>query len=169
MTAAAKRRNRARSKRIERLAPPPVALDLGTEPTRARLRVDPVGEMASIWRRQGRRNAGELEDAAREIRRIYTLLVSGLMCRAGDLTGVRGHSQPFPAWLAQARHDRYAPWATEMKDDLPVIVDWLVEEIPLRQIDRNRKQRNGRAAEVVDQALTRYAEIAGWLGRVIDR
>ena len=169
--AAARKKRAARSTatRATALAPPPVSNDLGTEATRRRLRADPVDEMAAIWRRQGRRTAGEMEDSAREIRRIYTLLVSGLMCRAGDLTGVRGHGRPFPEWLAQARRDRYGPWAAEMKDRLPVVIDWLVEEIPLRQIDRERRQRNGRAAEIVDQALTRYAEIAGWLGKVVRR
>jgi len=149
-------------------APKADAVDSGTEQTRKRLRPDPVDEMAAVWRRQGRRDAGELEDAAREIRRIYTALVAGLMPRAVDMNGVRGAASPMPEWIAIATRDRYAPWRRQMgASRLSLVIDWLVDEVPLRQIDRDRRQRNGWAADVVLEALTRYAEIAGWLGRVV--
>lgn len=145
------------------------AFDPGTEQTRARLRRDPVDEMAAHWRNREMREAGELENAAREIRRIYTATVAGLMPKAVDMHGVRGRGESMPEWLAQAKRDRYDPWAKEMGDGLvlPLVLDWLIEEVPLVKIDGIRKQRKGRAAEVVVHSLTRYAQIAGWLGVVL--
>lgn len=145
--------------------------DMGTEQTRAKLRPDPVDELAAYWRRREYREAGELEDAAREIRRIYNMTVEGMMPRAVDMHAVRGAPKPMPEWLAQAKRDRYNPWAKEMGADgrLSLVVDWLIQEVPLAQIDKDRKQRNGRASEIVVQALTRYAEIAGWIGMIVRR
>lgn len=157
----------ARAKKAKQV--PRETVDLGTEQTRQRLRRDPVSEMAARWRDREVREAGELESAAREIRRIYTATVAGLMPKAVDMNGVRSSGEPMPAWLAQAKRDRYDPWAKEMSvsHDLPLVMDWLIEEFPLTVIDANRRQRKGRAAETVTNALTRYAQIAGWLGIVL--
>lgn len=140
-------------------------IDHGTEETRAKLRQDPVSEMAEIWRRRSFRDAAELEDAAREIRRIYNATVSGLMCRAVDWKGVRGAATPAPEWLVIAKRDRYDKVANEQgpTGNWAVLIDWLIDEIPLRQIDRERNRRNGWSSDVVVHCLTRYAQIAGWI------
>lgn len=145
------------------------AYDHGTEQTRQRLRRDPVDELAAQWRNREVREAGELESAAREIRSIYTATVIGMMPKAVDMNGVRGKGEPMPEWLAQAKSDRYNPWAKEMGEQgsLFLVIDWLIEEVPLSAIDATRRQRNGLASEVVVHSLTRYAQIAGWLGVVL--
>lgn len=157
-------RSKAKAKQVLR-----ETADLGTEQTRQRLRRDPVSEMASKWRDREVREAGELESAAREIRRIYTATVAGLMPKAVDMNGVRSAGEPMPAWLAQAKRDRYDPWAKEMGDALilSLVFDWLIDEIPMIAIDAQRRQRKGSAAKAVRHALTRYAEIAGWIGVVL--
>lgn len=148
--------------------PPPTPVDYGTSATRRRLRGDPVDEYAEARRRAGDRLAGEKESAAREIRRVYGMVTAGLWARAVDMHGVRGRSEPAAEWLASIHRDRYKPWADEMgRERLPVVVDWLVEEKPMASIDRERRQRNGTAAAVIDDALLRYAEISGTVGRVV--
>lgn len=157
-------RSKAKAKQVPR-----ETVDLGTEQTRQRLRRDPVAEMAARWRDREVREAGEMETAAREIRRIYTATVAGLMPKAVDMNGVRGVGDPMPVWLAQAKRDRYDPWAKEMSavQDLPLVMDWLIDEVPLTVIDASRRQRKGSASTTVTHALTRYAQIAGWIGVVI--
>lgn len=147
---------------------PALPVDHGTSATRKRLRGDPVDEYAAGRRRAGDRLAGEKESAAREIRDVYTMITAGLWARAVDMHGVRGRSEPAAEWLASAHRDRYKPWADEMgRERLPVVIDWLIEEKPMLAIDRERRQRSGTTAGVIDAALLRYAEISGRVGKVV--
>lgn len=147
---------------------PAIPADYGTEATRKRLRGDPVDEYAAGRRQAGDRLAGEKESAAREIRDVYSMITAGLWSKAVDMNGVRGRSEPAAEWLASAHRDRYKPWADEMgRERLPLVIDWLIEEKPMLAIDRDRRQRNGTAAGIVDAALHRYAELSGRIGRVV--
>jgi hypothetical protein len=147
---------------------PVLTVDHGTSATRKRLRGDPVDEYAAARRHIGDRLAGEKETAAREIRCIYGMITAGLWAKAVDMDGVRGRSEPAAEWLATAHRDRYKPWADEMgRKRLPLVIDWLVEEKPMMSIDRERRQRNGTAAGIIDGALLRYAELWGSVGRVV--
>ena len=140
---------------------------MGTTATRERVRCDPVDEYAAAQRNKGDRLAGEKESAAREIRRIFGMITAGLWSKAVDMNGIRGASEGAPEWLATAHLDRYKPWADEMGriGALSFVIEWLIDERPFAQIDRDHRQRHGRASEVVDGAFLRYAEMAGWVGR----
>lgn len=164
----AKKSKKAQAKKQQQAVLPAISVDHGTSATRKRLRGDPVDEYAEGRRMAGDRLAGEKETAAREIRRIYSMITVGLWAKAVDMDGVRGRSEPAAEWLATAHRDRYKPWADEMgRERLPLVIDWLVEEKPMMAIDRERRQRNGTAAGIIDGALHRYAELCGSIGRVV--
>ncbi len=149
--------------------PPLIPADYGTKATQAYLRRDPVDDYAAGLRKRGDRLVGEKESAAREIRRVYMMVTGKLWARAVDvMRGDRGSAEPAAEWLAIAHRDRYKPWADEMGRSglLALVMDWLIDEHTMSQIDRDRRQRKGRAFDVIDSALLRYAENAGWAGRV---
>lgn len=157
----------AKSKKAKRAAVDIV--DGGTEQTRQRLRGDPVDEMAAVWRRTRHPAAQEMENAAREIRRVYQANTRAVMAKIGNLTGIRGSAAnaQSPDRLAIAYSDRYKPWADEMGriGVLAVVIDWLHEEKPFQDIDRERRQRKGTAAKTIERALWQYCLMAGWVGR----
>lgn len=136
--------------------------DLGTPQTRAKLRPDPVQELYNIWLKKGYRDASALQESAIEIRQIFMLVSGGLFARATDWSGVRTGGAPLPEWLAAKRREVYLPWTREMDDRMiSVLMAWLIDEKPLGQIDRDLKQKNGRASTQVVTALTRYAFMSG--------
>ena len=137
------------------------AIDMGTEQTRKRLKVDPVVSMAQGWRVRGFRDGPQLESAAREIRRIYIMVAGGMMPKAVDLSSVKGASVPISEWLAQRRRDIYIPFCQEIGADFGIIVSWLIDEVPLSEIDRAKRKRNGYASELIVRHLTRYCVLSG--------
>jgi hypothetical protein len=124
--------------------------------------------MAAVWRRTRHPAAQEMENAAREIRRVYQDNTRAVMAKIGNLIGVRGSAANSlsPDRLAIAYRDRYKPWADEMGriGVLPVVIDWLHEEKSFQDIDRERHQRHGTASKTIEHALWQYCLMAGWVG-----
>jgi len=137
--------------------------DLGTAETRARVRPDPVQELYNIWLRKGYRDASALQESAIEIRQIFMIVSGGLFARATDWSGsIRGSGSPLPEWLLIKRRDVYLPWTRDINDrSMSVLMAWLIDERPLNQIDRDLRQKNGKASTQVVTALTRYAAMSG--------
>ena len=141
---------------------PKVEKDEGTEQTRARVRLDPVVRMATIWARNHPEIVA-LENAARELRRLFVMETAFLGARAVDLSAVRAAGAvPLPEWLSQRRRDYYIPWADKVgPETFNVIVNYFVDEISLDDIDRNRRKRKGTAKGVILDGLQLYAEYIG--------
>jgi len=141
-------------------------IDLGTVATRERLRQDPVKEMAAIWRKQNYREADALEASAQEIRRIYKYIVSPVSVTAQDYSAIKVPSTyDLAEWLTARKRDCYNPWAKECGVDFSTVIAWLIDEQPLASIDRFKRQRKGKASEVIVKCLIKYAEYSGRLER----
>jgi hypothetical protein len=89
------------------------------------------------------------------------MVAGGMMSKASDLTRVRGASIPISEWLAQRRRDIYIPFSNEIGADFGLIVSWLIEEVPLSELDRAKRKRNGYASELIVRHLTRYCVLSG--------
>ena len=133
----------------------------------------------------GRGSVGpEQERAAYEIVEVMELLQDGMRAQSRDPNGGYGaksvrqyrsafermHDRLFEQWK-----DRFLPWAEEM-EALPVqqsnivrgsrfdvLVSVLVEGYTLRELEFLMALKNGSLTPLFVGALTRYAQIAGWL------
>ena len=141
---------------------PKVEKDEGTEQTRARVQLDPVVRMATLWARD-HPDIVALENAARELRRLFVMETAFLGARAVDLSAVRAAAAtPLPEWLSQRRRDYYIPWVNKVgPETFNVIVNYFVDEISLDDIDRNRRKRKGTAKGVILDGLLLYAQYIG--------
>ena len=141
-----------------------------------RLSVDPVQRLIDGATRSASEHSLTLgeEQAAREIPRVYSLVIAGIFTKAQNLEGGSGGAggagmdrmdKWHPADVA-AYLERYKPWANDLtnwdRDALSVVVDFLVDERPLAQIDRDHRWRNGTARRLIRESLRRYATAAGW-------
>lgn len=136
-----------------------------------RVSVDPVARLIQAARTAGNPLTVGEEQAAREIPRIYALVVQGLALRAQNLESSRGGSgdtgldridqwHPDHVW---AYLNRFRPWANTVDPVAKsVTIDYLANELPLLEIDRAHKWRNGSAAQIIRSAITAYASTAGW-------
>jgi hypothetical protein len=136
-----------------------------------RISVDPVNRLIQSARTAGKPLTVGEEQAAREIPRIYALVVQGLAVRAQNLESARGGSgetgldridkwHPDHVW---AYLNQYRPWANTVEPVAKsVTIDYLAQEIPLLEIDRAHKWRNGTAAQIIRATIASYASIAGW-------
>jgi hypothetical protein len=162
---AAERRERRRALRDEaertrvpeRLKP--------TRATAARLQPDPIETLhqrGSLSDRQ--------RDAALEIRVAFAEVVGGAMMRSPRYDGTRGSRSLGGIELATAaaigRRKRYRRWAeafgARVPDALAITIDVVVDGRSLRQVDGERRWRNGRASDLLIEALQSYAQLAGW-------
>jgi hypothetical protein len=158
-----RRRRRAAADEAERTRVPDRLKP--TRATAARLQPDPIEtlhERGSITDPQ--------RDAALEIRQAFVEAVAGAMTTAMRWDGTRG-SRTFvgveEVTLVQiARRKRYLRWAQDLgarvPDALAVTIDVVVEGRSLRQCDAERRWRNGRASDLLCEALREYARLAGW-------
>ena len=127
-----------------------------------------------VWLQSGRLVA-EQHRAAEEILRVWQQISVGLSARVANLLRNPGapHGGPdWPAALAIAYRERYAPWRAEaermlVRPGLPVC--WLVfaaviDNLGSDQLGRHyHLRRDGTAERYVQASLWRYAELAGWL------
>jgi hypothetical protein len=165
---AAERRERRRALRDEaertrvpeRLKP--------TRATAARLQPDPIETLhqrGSLSDRQ--------RDAALEIRVAFAEVVGAAMLRSPRYDGTRGSGffgtgggVELSTVAAIGRRKRYRRWAevlgARLPDALAITIDVVVDGRSLRQVDGERRWRNGRASDLLIEALQSYAQLAGW-------
>jgi len=136
-----------------------------TRATASRLQPDPIEtlhERGSITERQ--------RDAALEIRVEFTEIASGAMMRSPRYDGTRG-ARTFGGVetvtaASIARRKRYRRWtgalAARLPDAVAIAIDVVVDGRSLRQVDAERRWRNGRAGDLLIEALQAYAQLAGW-------
>jgi hypothetical protein len=139
-----------------------------TRATAARLQPDPIETLhqrGSLSDRQ--------RDAALEIRIAFAEVAAGAMMRSPRYDGTRGAgfvgtSNGVELAMAGAigRRKRYRRWAealgARLPDALAVTIDVVVDGRSLRQVDGERHWRNGRASDLLIEALQAYAQLAGW-------
>lgn len=130
---------------------------------------------------KGRLRREHLE-AAEEIRRIWQAFSRSLGPTAVNIdalaTGrqVAQGRQPLEWLSATEEHiwrKRYRPWAREMSNGscggtirvtlFQIVLEIVVDNRSLRRVEGAYRMRHGDAAKYLEGALTRYAEIAGWL------
>jgi hypothetical protein len=139
-----------------------------TRATAARLQPDPIETLHERGRVSDRQR-----DAALEIRVAFGEVVAGVMMRSPRYDGTRGSSfvgvgsgVELATAGAIGRRKRYRRWAealgTRMPDALAITIDVVVDGRSLRQVDGERRWRNGRANDLLIEALQAYAQLAGW-------
>lgn len=123
------------------------------------------------WRERGNLHPAQ-EAAALEIEHCHRALTAGLWTKTScyDERVSKSLERDWPARIAIALRDRYGPWRDEMaalaKKGEPVqtiLFAALIDGYSLRQLDRERKWRKGKAALLIKRSLWRYAVIAGWV------
>lgn len=148
-----------------------------TPQTAAKLRRDLVLHLYE----KGRLRTEHVE-AAEDIRRIWQAFSRSLGPTAvNSSTLATGRQAPQARqpieWLTAAEEQiwrtRYRPWAREMGASpcggiirvtlFQVILEIVVDNRGLRQTEGLYRMRHGDAADHLQAALTRYAEIAGWI------
>ncbi len=135
--------------------------DLGTAKTRKRLRESTLARLI----RQGRIDP-EMEHAATEIIRIYGALTRRLWARTSSMEKIDRASSPHwcPEWLLEAYLERYIPFTEALSATrspaLAVLYDVLIDDLPLKDIDRNRRVRDGYARQMTISGLKLYADLA---------
>ncbi len=139
-----------------------------TRQTEQRLQPDPV----SVLFERGSITAPQ-RDAAFEIRQAYYEAASVVMARSARWDGERISSRTFTdeATTGQiARRQRYRRWADSprmrMNSAYLVAIDIVVDGRGVREIERESRWRNGRATTLLVDALSHYAQLAGWETRV---
>lgn len=124
----------------------------------------------------------EQVEAAEEIRRIWQAFSRSLGPTAVNsealATGRQAAQGRQPIeWLTAAEETiwrtRYRPWAREMGASpcggtirvtrFQLVLETVVDNRSLRQVEGFYRMRHGMAVEHLRTALTRYAEIAGWI------
>lgn len=112
--------------------------------------------------------------AAVEISRVYHAIIGGLFPRAQDPSRQNIRSNPpqedWPKSLSDAAK-RYKAWAQRLSDNrvmggppiLEVCIDAIVDGQTCCEIDKARRWRKGRAADLIREGLEDYACRAGWL------
>lgn len=139
-----------------------------TRQTEQRLQPDPVLTLFKSGR-----ITGPQRDAALEIRQAYHEAASVVMATSAQWGGrtARSAGSTEDATLAQiARRRRYRDWARaptmRVAGAYLVAIEVLVDGWGLRALERERGWRNGRAAELLLDALRGYAQLAGWEPRI---
>jgi len=109
--------------------------------------------------------------AALEIRRVWSLITGALWARSQRYERyARGTAELTVSPVDDAYVDRYKPWADTLTDRqrrtrvpwLDIVHDAIVDERTLSEIDAGRRWREGRAADLLREALELYATMAGW-------
>ncbi len=129
-------------------------------------------DVVETWHTQGRLGDEQLR-AAGEIQRVWHAITAGLWPRSQPLVrAARGADvNDWPASLRRAYTERYVPWRTEAgltmaSPRLPVlalVLDVVVDNLGPKQMERRHAIHRDRAVRLVQAALHRYAEMAGWL------
>lgn len=141
--------------------------DAATPQTRAKLKRDTIEELAY------RKTIGPAqEQAADEIHAVFTARTAQLFTKTQDLDRIHGgHSTAdWTAALVSAAK-RYDEWAAELSAAhtnggpplLPVCIAIIIDGHTGNDVDRDYRQRKGTACKWLVQALTRYAEMHGFL------
>ena len=162
---AAQRRERQRAMRDEAARTRVPDRIKPTRATAARLQPDPIETL----HRRGALSDRQ-RDAALEIRVAFTEVASRAMMRSPRYDGTRGARTfggvEMATSAAIARRKRYRRWAEALAARLPdavaIAIDVVVDGRSLRQVDTERRWRNGRASDLLIEALQAYAELAGW-------
>jgi hypothetical protein len=156
------------AKRKKKIQPAPRVE--ATPQTISNLRRDPISELTEA----GRLNDHQIR-AASEIEAVFNFVTSRLVVKSASLDERRGGSGGGEGntYLEQAWVQHYKPWSDELSVKLAPAQDddpWLETTIKIvidglrgRQIDRDMAWRNGKALEMLRAALTRYADLAGWI------
>ena len=170
------RKRRKRALRSHR--PTPTASHGPTPQTVAKLKRDLILHLYE----KGRLGKEHLA-AAEEIRRIWQAFSRSLGPTAvnSDLLATGRQTaqgrQPLE-WLSETEEHiwrkHYRPWAREMAGGscggtirvttFQIVLEIVVDNRSLRRIEGAYRMRHGTAALSLEAALTRYAQIAGWLG-----
>jgi hypothetical protein len=127
-----------------------------TRETEAKLRPDPLEWL------HAKQHIGDAErDAGLEIRAVYAAICGAVMSRSGFPTDRQpGRSGGMSSWIAQLYTDHWKPWADELADQRPMLeitIDALIDEHSFNSIDRRYHWKNGKAQELVVEALELYA------------
>ncbi len=136
--------------------------DIGTDQTRKRLRESTLQRLI-----RQRKIDPDMERAANEILRIYSALTRRLWARPSLMERLsRSDQPPHPEWLVEAYLERYIPWtealSTIRSPALSILYDVIIDDRPLRQIDKDRRVRNGSARQMTISGLRLYVDLSGW-------
>ena len=155
-----------RKKTKRRRAGKVIIADAATKETRAKLKRDPVQELA-----YRNKIAPVHEQAAREINAVFTARTCSLWAKAQNLTRIGG-GRPDMEWPSslKAAARRYDAWANTLSREhhngapplLYVAIDMVVDGRSGNEVDTERKQRKGTASDWLVRALKRYVKEAGW-------
>lgn len=141
-------------------------IDRGTDQTRERLKSDPIDYMVRNWGKNYR-DINQIEQAAREIRRMFMLAASGLIPKATNWQRTGSPSvMPALEWAYLRRKDIYLPWAKEIGWKHSIVMLFLIDEMPLSKIDKRMGKRKGTAKDIIIHCFTRYAQISGNLNKM---
>ncbi|QZN99780.1 hypothetical protein [Chenggangzhangella methanolivorans] len=115
---------------------------------------------------------GDMAQAAQEIERVYlaicgAVVIGGLGLERG---GGGGSAGPISDGVAMAHASRYKPWADEMArmrkgGDWPfleIVIDVVVDGRTFRDVETEKRMRNGAARHALCWALLKYGVMARW-------
>ncbi len=138
---------------------PELRLCKPTPETAKKAELDPIERLYEIGRRSNgsRGLIGEQRDAAYEIRAVYQAVAGALLSRSAWPDGrTPGRSGGIAEWLAEAYEGRYKPWARELSRRLVLTGSPMGENCD--DVDCAFRWRHGRAADLLGEALTLYAQ-----------
>lgn len=140
--------------------------DAGTGFTIIKLSASPIRRLLE----RGRIGAEELR-AAEEIVLAFQSMTSALWVRPQTLErrdrSYHGNYEPAAVVDAMARYKAFAAhWSTQARHGCPllaILIEAIVDERGLREIEADRRLRNGRASQIVVGGLRDYAARSGWV------
>jgi hypothetical protein len=127
-----------------------------TRETEAKLRPDPLEWL------HAKLHIGDAErDAGLEIRAVYAAICGAVLSRSGWPTDRQpGRGGGMPAWMAEKYRDHWKPWADDLGKRRPMLeitIDTIIDEYSFGSIDRRHHWKNGKAQNLVVEALGLYA------------
>lgn len=131
-----------------------------TRETLAKSRPDPLE-----WLHAKAYIGDEERDAGLEIRLVYAGLCGATLSRSG-WTFNEARRRPGPIDQAPAskwmrlHHEHWLPWARDLDQRRPMLeitIDTIIDEYSFGEIDRRHRWKNGKAQDLVVEALGLYA------------
>lgn len=148
------------------LQPRLAGVDKGTPHTRRHMRKSSFERLCD-----SRCVTGGMLQAAQEIERVYLAICGSVVVRAQSLGSVgRGAPRPMSDHVALAHARHYRPWADALASIrnrggwpmLEIVVDVVIDGRQLRDVEKDKRLRNGAAKTALCWALLKYAVMARW-------
>lgn len=114
---------------------------------------------------------GEMLQAAQEIERVYLAICGAVLVRAQTIgTAGLGAPRPMSDYVALAHARHYRPWADALASIrnrggwpmLEIVIDVVIDGRQLRDVEKDKRLRNGAAKVALCWALLKYAVMARW-------